>query len=112
MQQIISKKQIRTIAVVLYAVEQRAVTLLLAALVILAFSYVYFLGSAVVHVVERKEIQHTIANVSSRIATLEVSYFEQKSIVTENLAREMNFKTVAKKDFVDRTRYLGRASVE
>ncbi|QSH39504.1 hypothetical protein JXR01_00620 [Candidatus Kaiserbacteria bacterium] len=112
MQKIISKKQIRTVAAVLYAVEQRAVTLLLAALVVLAFLYVYFIGSAVVHVVERKEVQHTIANVSSRIATLEVDYFEQKSTITENLATEMNFKAVAQKDFVDRTRYLGRASVQ
>ncbi|MBF05100.1 hypothetical protein CL644_00095 [bacterium] len=112
MQKIISKKKIRTVAAVLYVVEQRAVTLLLVALVILVFSYIYFLGSAVVYVVERKEVQRTIANVSSRIATLEVEYFKQKSIVTESLAEEMDFKPIAQKDFVDRTRYLGRAGVQ
>lgn len=112
MKTIISKRQARTIAVVLYTVEKRAVAILLSLILLLACSYVYFLGTAVVQVVERKEIQHTIANVSSRIATLEVDYFNQKSRITEDLAVEMNFTTLAQKEYVDRTRYLGRAGVQ
>lgn len=112
MKQIISKKQTRALAVVLYHAEQRAVTILITAIVVLAFSYVYFLGSAVVHVVERKEVEQTIASASSRIATLEVDYFKQKGSITEDLVTTMNFKSVAQKEYVDRTRYLGRVSVQ
>jgi len=111
MKKIISRKQIRAVVLVAQNIEQHAVLLLLGLIVSLAFLYIYFLGSAVVHVVERREIQNTIANVSSRIATLEVEYFQRKSNITGTLAMEMDFQPVESKQYIERSRYLGRADI-
>ena len=111
MNKLISNKQIRSLAIAAHNVEQHAVLILLGLTVGLAFLYIYFLGSAVVHVVERRETQNTIANVSSQIANLEDEYFKRKSNITGSLAVEMNFEPIESKQFVERSRYLGRADI-
>ena len=107
---LLHRRHVRTIAFVLRTIEQRSVALLLIGIVLLAVLYIYFLGSAVVHVVERRETQHMTANVSSHVATLEEEYFEVKSTITDTLDTEMNFTTLAQKDYVRREQYLGRAN--
>ncbi len=106
---LLHRRHVRTIALVLRTIEQRSVALLLCGIMVLGVLYVYFLGSAVVHVVERREIQQTIANVSSHVATLEGEYFDIKSNITNTLAYEMNFTALSEKEYVQRGQYLGRA---
>ena len=99
-------------ALLLTNVVQRAVCLLLVALVLLGALYMYFLASAVVHAVVRKEVQHTIAEAHSRIADLEVSYLSRKNGITQEVASNLGFTSVAQKTYVERARYLGRATTQ
>ena len=103
------KNSARAIALTLYKVEKKVIAVLLVAVFALSALYMYFLASAVLHAVVRKEVQHTIADAHSRIADLEVSYLQRKDTVTESLAADMGFSSVAQKDYVERARYLGRA---
>ena len=105
-------KYARVAALVLRRGQQQAVTLLLAGIVLFAFLYVYFLGSAVTHAVVRKEVQQDIAQTSSRIAELEVEYLRRKDAVTTEVAAEMGFTRIAQKDFVERTRYQANAQLQ
>lgn len=99
----------RVVALALQNIEKKVVAVLLMGVLIFAVLYMYFLGSAVVHAVVRKEVQHNIADAHSRIAELEVSYLERKDDITTSLAHELGFTSIAQKDFVERVRYLGRA---
>lgn len=102
----------QTRALVLYRIQQRVIALLVLFAVVLVMLYTYFVGTAVVHAVVRKEVQQDIAEVNSRIAELEVSYLQQKNSVTHELAAEMGFSSVAQKDYVERARYLGRVDTQ
>ena len=101
--------KIRAAALVFNTVVQRATVLLAVGIIILALLYMYFLASAVVHAVVRKEVQHTIAEAHSRVADLEVSYLARKNTITHEVAKDLGFKSVAQKSYVERARYLGRA---
>ena len=101
----------RTAAFVLHSAQQRATSILLFGIVLFAFLYVYFVGSAVMHAVVRKEVQQEIAQTSSQIADLEVDYLQRKNAVTEDRAAELGYTHVAYKGYVERERYLGQANV-
>lgn len=106
------KSKTHTAAIALQTIEFHAVKILLAILIVLGLLYVYFLGSAVVHAVVRKEVQQDIAQASSRIAELEVAYLSRKNDVTAELASELGFTHVAHKSYLERSRYLGQANVQ
>ncbi len=99
-------------ALALRSAEQKVTGLLFGLVVVLIASYIYFLASAVVFAVERKEVQDMSARVNSRIATLEVAYLQSKAAITEEKARDLGFVTVAHKRFVERARYLGQANAQ
>jgi hypothetical protein len=103
------RRRAKAVAIILYTAERKAVGALLLCTIALALLYVYFLGSAVVHAVARKEVQQDIAQASSRIAELEVEYLQRKDRITRELASEMGFRSIAQKDYIERARYLGRA---
>ncbi|MBL4644556.1 MAG: hypothetical protein JKX80_01685 [Candidatus Pacebacteria bacterium] len=106
------KQKAKTVAIILHTVQQRTVGLLLILTVLLGVLYIYFLGTAVVHAVERKETQSAIAQASSRIADLEVSYLKGKNKITLDLATDLGFSRIANKEYVERVRYLGRADIQ
>lgn len=103
------RTRVRTLAIALHHGEQRAAGVLLALTVVLAMLYVYFLGSAVVHAVARREVQQDIARTSSHVADLEGRYLQAKNRITEDMAHRMGFRSVAQKEYVERARFLGRA---
>jgi len=109
MQKEILKRRLKAVAVVLHNGEQKAAGILLILTVLLALLYVYFLGSAVLNAVVRKEVQHNTAQANSHLAELEVDYLQRKNGITKTLAREMGFSSVGEKEYVERARYLGRA---
>jgi len=103
---------IKVAALVLHNIEQRVVGLLMIAILLLAVMYVYFLGGAVVHAVERREIQNDISSASSRLADLEVEYLANKNAITTDLANELGFSRIATKEYVARARYSGQANAQ
>ncbi|PCI29615.1 hypothetical protein COB52_02330 [Candidatus Kaiserbacteria bacterium] len=104
--------KLKTAALIWRHVEQRVFLVLLVLTVGLALLYIYFLGTAVVNAVERKGIQQNIAQASSQIADLEVDYLERKSGISEDLIGTLGFSSIAQKEYVERTRYLGQASAQ
>lgn len=95
---------------VLRLAERRAAFLLMALALALVVAYIYFLATAVVFAVEHKEVRHAMASAHSRIATMEVEYLHKKASITRNSATSMGLAHITTKDFVERTRYIGRAS--
>ncbi len=69
------------------------------ALVIL---YMYFLSMSVVHVVLRKEINRSVTETESQIATLEASYIESQHKVSDKIAALNTFTETDAKIFVSR----------
>ncbi|PCH92183.1 hypothetical protein COB18_00645 [Candidatus Kaiserbacteria bacterium] len=111
MHNIITRKRARAVALVLHKAEQQAVGVLLIGILALAFLYVYFVGTAVLHVVERREVQQSIAQEGSRVADLEVSYFKKKGAITFDAASSRNLQAIADKSYFERARYLGHAEI-
>lgn len=105
-------KQVRAIALALHKGEKKAVGLLLILTFLLGFLYIYFLGSAVVHAVVRREVQTDLARINSEIADLEVDYLNRKNDATSELAYTMGLTRVDQKNFIERTRYLGQARTQ
>jgi hypothetical protein len=64
--------------------------------------YMYFLSMSVVHVVLRKEINRSVAETSSQIATLEASYIESQHKVSDKIAALDTFTETNSKIFVTR----------
>ena len=69
----------------------------------LVILYMYFLSMSVVHVVLRKEINHSVAETSSQIATLEASYIESQHKVSDKIAALNTFTETDNKIFVSRS---------
>ena len=105
-------KRVRSIALATHKIEQQAVLLLFVAALVLGGLYVYFVASAVVHAVVRKDVQDDIARVHSEIAELEVVYLQHKDAITLGRANSLGFVTIADKVFIERTRYIGRADTD
>ncbi len=104
--------KIKAAMVVAHRIEQRAVLLLLAVAVLLAGLYMYFVASAVVHAVVRKDVQDIIAQKHSEVAELEVAYLARKNEITTTRAEELGFTRIAQKSYVERARYIGRADTD
>ena len=77
-------------------------TLLGVTFFILVVLYMYFLSMSVVHVVLRKEINHTVGETESQIATLEASYIESQHKVSDKIAALNTFTETDAKIFVSR----------
>ncbi|MAZ67773.1 hypothetical protein CL652_03335 [bacterium] len=106
------RQRAKALAIVLHKGEQKAAGVFLVLTILLAVLYVYFVGTAVVHAVARKEVQQDLAQFNSRVAELEVDYLSRKNKVTTEMAVEMGLEELTRKDYVERARYLGRASAQ
>lgn len=70
--------------------------------VCLVVLYMYFLSMSVVHVVLRKEINRSVTETESQIATLEASYIESQHKVSDKMAALDSFTETDAKIFVSR----------
>ncbi len=70
---------------------------------VLILLYMYFLSMSVVHVVLRKEINQSVAETSSQIASLEASYIESQHKVSDKIAALNTFTETNDKIFVSRS---------
>ena len=104
-----SKTQTLGLALKLKGLEERMILILTTLIVLFALSYVYFVGSAIVHAVVRKEVQDNVAGAHSEVAELEVVYLSQKNLATRSLAYKLGFTAVRAKRFAERHTTLGRA---
>jgi|GEM_PF-1090231 len=82
--------------------KPRYFTLLGVVFFALIILYMYFLSMSVVHVVLRKEINRSVAETSSQIATLEASYIESQHKVSDKIAALNTFTETNSKIFVTR----------
>ena len=64
--------------------------------------YMYFLSMSVVHVVLRKEINRSVSETSSQIASLEASYIASQHKVSDKIAALNTFTETSNKIFVTR----------
>lgn len=62
------------------------------AIVILASSYVFFIHSTIVNVVEREKILKGIRDKSTSVSTLESTYFTEKNKINIELAHAKGFQ--------------------
>lgn len=64
--------------------------------------YMYFLSMSVVHVVLRKEANHTLSTLESEVALLEATYIESQHLVSDHMARLAQFSATSDKVFITR----------
>ncbi len=72
--------------------RERIFTVLAIAIVLFASSYVYFIHSTIVNVVEREKILKDIREKSTTVSTLESKYFTEKNKVNIELAHAKGFQ--------------------
>ena len=71
-------------------------------IVVLLFTYSYFVNASVLAVVERKNIEKEISLASSRSATLEHEYFAQSEKINISLAHSIGFYEPRAEHFAQR----------
>lgn len=74
-----------------HILERRIFFLELFILAALCVAYAYCVSASIVHVIVRKEIDRSIAEVSSDISRLEASFIQAKDVVTLEYAKEYGF---------------------
>jgi hypothetical protein len=67
------------------------------------FSYGYYVRSAIVNIVERQNIENSLADLSSRVLDLESEYIKVKNSITVELAQNMGFITSSNQKFVTKS---------
>lgn len=82
--------------------EQRYLYIASAVLVALFVLYTYFVSATVMHVVLRKEIDHQISDMHSRISSLEAEYIAAQHAVSADIALLPGFVEASDKIFIDR----------
>lgn len=83
-------------------VIQILVRFFLAALLVLAVLYVYFLCASIRNVVMRKELERDIASLSSSIGELEAAYFALESTIDFETAESLGLAVLPEKSYVPR----------
>jgi hypothetical protein len=68
---------------------------LTAIFVVCLFSYVYFVRGAIVNIVERQNMEKTLATLTSQVSDLESQYIIAKNSVTPELAKSLGFVAVS-----------------
>ena len=86
-------------------IKRERTFLMLAAglLVALVLLYMYFVSTAIVHVVMRKEMDRDIRNLQTQIAALETTYINAQHAVSADIAALQGFTKTPDKIFLDRT---------
>jgi len=90
-------------------IERRTLFWAALSLVLMLVSlYVYFIGSSIVNVLVRKEINQEIAATNSRISDLESQYLAQQNAINLAYARSLGFEDIENKQFVSSEQVLGK----
>lgn len=71
-------------------------------LVVVVFSYLFFLNQSVIHVVLREEAERAISEHTTVITNLEANLIEAQFIITERVASLDNYQVEHQKLFVTR----------
>ncbi len=90
-------------ATTLYKNERTWFYAMLAILLMVFTSYIYFLSASIVHVVMRKEIDTQIAQIGSQLSDLESHYIEAQHAVSEDIASMQGFTRTDEKIFINKS---------
>lgn len=74
----------------------------LSLLLVVFATYIYFVSSAIVHVIVRKEVTQEIAQLSSHVSDLETAYIEAKHDLDEDAIATYGFAPIDERIFVKR----------
>ena len=70
---------------------------------ILVCLYMYFVSATIMHVVVRKESDHALTQMHSKLGALESEYIAAQHRVSEHVASLQGFVAAPEKVFIDRT---------
>jgi hypothetical protein len=73
----------------------------LSMLIMVFCTYVYFVSSAIAHVVMRKEVDSNIGELSTKVSDLEARYIEMQHTVSTDIAAKKGFVIADSKIFID-----------
>lgn len=82
-------------------IRRQTLSIIFASLGVLSICYAFFLGSMVLNIVERKNLEAEARVIASDIGALELTYFSKSNIVDLSLSSTMGFKE-AKANFATR----------
>jgi uncharacterized small protein (DUF1192 family) len=82
--------------------EQRILYVTTGFMLMLVFAYVYFMSATIMHVVVRKEMSTSIAQLNSEISRLEAQYIHAQHAVSADIASLQGFVPVTEKVFINR----------
>jgi len=88
---------------IIYKEESKLFYVAVISLLSMFFAYIYFVSSAVVDVVMRKEVDDQITQMSTRISHLETSYIEIQHSVSSDIATHKGYVAVSTKTFIDKS---------
>ena len=94
-----------TFATTIQLSDQRlrhCVQALLATTLVLFALYIYFLSAAVVHVVIREDVEHSLQTLRSDITALESDYIAAQHSVSNRISSFAGFEEITNKVFIDR----------
>jgi len=94
------KKHPRTTA---YKDESRLFYIALTVFAAVFCTYVYFVSTAVAHVVMRKEIDTNIGTLRADVSQLEAKYIEIQHSVSNDIATHKGYLIAGSKIFIDKT---------
>lgn len=77
--------------------RKRILNIMLCTLGFLAFFYVFFLGSMILNIIERKSLESYALTLSSEVGNLELEYLSASEKIDLNLAYSLGFKEIKAK---------------
>lgn len=90
--------------------QERIFAILFSVILLLLVSYVYLVGSSVMHVVLRKETVAQISTLRADMALIESDYLQKTNSLTRGYADELGFTAVSGKQYIERTVLTARAN--
>ncbi len=84
-----------------YKDESRLFYVALSSFFVVFLLYVYFISTAVAHVVVRKEVDANISEFSASVSQLEAEYIELQHAVSSDIVTMKGFVVADKKVFID-----------
>jgi hypothetical protein len=87
-----------------YKDESRLFYFALAIFVVTVCAYMYFVSSAIAHVVMRKEADSQISGLTTKVGELEAAYIERQHTISSEIASLQGFIVTDTKIFIDKTK--------
>ena len=102
-------RKTRSISYKIHGIERQiCISFMIFSFVLLGL-YIYFVGESIINVLVREEIELHIAEVNSRLSTLESDYITQKSTISMAFAVKSGFKSISRRTFINRDSFIGRS---